>query len=400
MMRFSSNARNLRSSAIRELMSMAANPDIISFTGGMPNNDLFPLREMDEIYASLSDSVKKAGFQYGPTAGYPPLLESLGSFLKEKGLPVEDNGLIITTGSLQAINLVAKVFIDPGDRVITEYPSFIGAISAFKSYDAKFETVSLDNNGLCLSELETILESATPEPKLLYITPYFHNPAGIVYSPERKTKLMAILKNRNLVMIEDDAYGELYFHPEDKELTVPIKAGGKETVPICYTSSFSKYIGPGLRLGWLLAPPEIIEKCELAKQSMDACSSTFTQVLAHEFLVQNKLPQYLDRLRTIYLRRSKLMLDALDAFMPQGVSWTRPKGGFYIWVTLPEKLDATEILKGVINKGAVFIIGSTFDPLGKRNNCFRLSFSHTPEEKIAQGVEIIGKAVQSIMAKT
>ncbi len=208
-----------------------------------------------------------------------------------------------------------------------------------------------------------------------------------------------MLKGQNIILLEDDAYGELYFDKRDKELTKPMKTILPEQVPICYTSSFSKYVGPGLRLGWLLAPPAIFEKCELAKQSMDACSSTFTQVLVHEFLVQNKISGYLEKLRKTYLRRSQIMLTALQENMPEKVTWTKPRGGFYIWVKLPHNIDATDILKKSIKGGAVFVIGQTFDPLGKKNDCFRLAFSHTPEEKIEEGVKIIANAVKESMIK-
>jgi len=399
MLRFSQSADAMRSSAIRELMNMASNPNFISFTGGMPNNALFPTEEIDEIYNNLPIDVKRTGFQYGPTTGYPPLLESLKDFLRKKGLPVDTNNLIITTGSLQAINLVAKIFIDPGDRVITENPAFIGAISVFKSYQALLDPVAMDEEGIIISELCSTLENKSPEAKLIYLTPYFHNPAGIVYSNKRKSELLEILKGQNIVLLEDDAYGELYFDKKDKELTIPMKTIPQEPVPICYTSTFSKYIGPGLRLGWLLAPPEIIEKCELAKQSMDACSTTFTQVLAHEFLVQNKLSGYLAKLRKVYFRRSQIILHALQKYMPENVTWTKPRGGFYIWVVLPTNIDATELLKKAINGGAVFVIGQAFDPLGKKNNCFRLAFSHTPEEKIEEGVRIIAQSLKELMIK-
>ncbi len=399
MLRFSASAVSMRSSAIRELMSLATRPDMISFAGGMPGNELFPVAEMDEIFNKLSVDVKRTGFQYGPTTGYPPLLEALQDYLRQKGMPVDSNHLIITTGSLQAINMIAKVFIDPNDRVILENPAFIGAISAFKSYQAALDPVKIDDEGIVLEDLRSALRDKKPKAKLLYITPYFHNPAGIIYSQKRKTDLLELLKKEDIVLLEDDAYGELYFDAADKELTRPLKTMNSGSLPICYTCSFSKYIGPGLRLGWLLAPPEIAEKCELAKQSLDACSSTFTQVLAHEFLVQGKMQTYLEKMRVIYARRANTMLNALKENMPAGISWTQPRGGFYIWVTLPENMDATEILKIAIANGAVFVIGSTFDPLGVKNNCLRLSFSHTPEVKIEAGIKIVAEALKQYMAK-
>jgi len=198
MLRFSASAASMRSSAIRELMSLATRPDMISFAGGMPGNNLFPVAEMDEIYNKLSLEVKRIGFQYGPTTGYPPLLEALQDYLRQKGMPVDSNNLIITTGSLQAINIVAKVFIDPNDRVILENPAFIGAISAFKSYQAALDPVPIDDDGIILAELQTALQKKKPKAKLLYITPYFHNPAGILYSEQRKTDLLELLKKEDI----------------------------------------------------------------------------------------------------------------------------------------------------------------------------------------------------------
>ncbi|MBD3241450.1 MAG: aminotransferase class I/II-fold pyridoxal phosphate-dependent enzyme, partial [Chitinivibrionales bacterium] len=268
---FSSSARNMRSSEIRRLMKLAADPSVISFAGGMPNNDLFPVEAIDELYAGLPLAAKQAGFQYGPTSGFPPLLEALREYLGGRGLPLEGNGLIVTTGAQQALNLLAKVFIDPGDRIITEYPSFIGALAAFKSYGAELHGVPMDAEGILLDKLNDALDSYAGEHlKMLYLCPCFHNPAGTVYTLERKKKLLEALKGRDIVLIEDDPYSELYFDEADKPLTQPMKAMGEEPVPIAYVGSFAKILGPGMRLGWLLAPEEIVEKVELAKQSMDA----------------------------------------------------------------------------------------------------------------------------------
>jgi DNA-binding transcriptional MocR family regulator len=282
MVDFSLNAKNMRSSEIRRLMKLAADPSIISFAGGMPANELFPVDVLDELYNGLSRTSKQVALQYGPTAGYPPLLESLKRYLVSRGISLENQGLIITTGAQQALNLIAKVFIDPGDVVITEYPSFIGAIAAFKSYNADLVSVALDNNGIDIDALARILDSQASTTKLLYLNPVFQNPAGIVYSEERKRKLIDIVSDKPYCIIEDDPYSELYFDDADKPKTVPLKVMAPK-LPICYVGTFAKIFGPGLRLGWLLGPEAIVEKCELAKQSMDACSTTFTQVLAHEY---------------------------------------------------------------------------------------------------------------------
>ncbi len=395
MYKFSNCVQEMRTSEIRDLMSVATRPDIISFAGGMPSNDLFPIKEVDEIYSSLDEKYKKIGFQYGPTPGYPPLIESVKEYLRSKGLPVDSNELIITAGSLQAINIIAKLFINPGDRVITEYPCFIGGTSAFKSYQAQISSVPLDADGIIMDELKNVMEGEGRDAKLLYLSPYFHNPAGIVYSKKRKEELLSYLNGKDIILLEDDPYNELYFDDGYKELTIPMKNIQPESVTICYTGSFSKILGPGMRLGWLLASPEIINKAQLAKQSMDACSSTFTQVIADQFLRQGKLAPYVSGLREIYKRRMNTMNECMKLHMPEEAKWVVPKGGFYIWVTLPQNVDTLEILKEAMPKGAIFVIGKTFDPHGVKNNCFRLAFSHTPEEQLEKGIKIVADAVKS-----
>jgi 2-aminoadipate transaminase len=398
MIRFARSVDALQSSAVRELMKAASNPDIISFSGGMPNPDLFPIRELDEIVASLPVKAKQDAFQYGPTPGYPPLLESLAGYLRARGLPVDENGLIVTAGSLQAIHLAVKVFVDPGTPVVCETPCFVGALPVFRYFQAAVRGVPLDADGVRIDDLERAL--AGSDPGLLYLTPYFHNPAGIVYSPERKRRVLELVKDRGVPLLEDDAYGELYFDERDRPLTVPMKAQADPAIPICYTGSFSKIFGPGMRLGWLLGPKEVVAKCELAKQGVDACSSTYTQVLADAFLRRGVLPGYLDRLRKAYARRCRIMIDSLSARMPEGVRWNVPRGGFYLWLTLPSGMDASALLEIAARRGALFVVGKAFDPEGRKNDCLRLAFSHTPEDRIAAGVEILAESMRELSGKT
>lgn len=397
MVDFSTSTRNMRSSEIRRLMKIAADPSVISFSGGMPNNSLFPTDVIDELWNNLTVQEKQVAFQYGPTPGFPPLLESLKEYLRSKKLPVDSNELIITTGALQAINILAKIFIDPQDCIITEDPSFIAAIAAFKSYGASITPVALDDDGINIENLHNTLKKIPSRPKMIYVNPYFHNPAGIIYSSEKKSALLDIVVKNDLVLLEDDPYSELYFDQEDQAKTQTMKSLSQDSERICYVGSFAKILGPGMRLGYLLGPKEIVEKCELAKQSMDACSSTFTQVLAHEYLKNKRLQPYLTSLRPVYKRRAELTLDALQRYMPEGIHWTKPKGGFYIWVTMPENIDSTEVFNKSIKKGAAFVIGNAFDPLGNKNNCFRLAFSYTPEEKISEGIKIISNAVKETL---
>jgi DNA-binding transcriptional MocR family regulator len=389
----------MRSSEIRRIMKLAGDPSLISFAGGSPGTSLLPVDIVDELYGALSTQAKRVAMQYGATDGYQPLIAELGRYLESKGICMGGQGLIITTGAQQAINLVAKVFIDPGDAVVTEYPSFIGALAAFKSYGAETVGVPIDGDGIIIPELLKTLDRLGKKAKLLYLTPYFHNPAGIIYGAERKRQLLDALGGRDIILLEDDPYGELYFDAADKPLTATMKSMPGHSVNICYTGSFAKIFGPGMRLGWLCASPEIIDKCQLAKQSMDACSPTFTQVLAAEFLSKNKMPAYLDSLRVAYRRRAEIMLNSLKELMPKGVCWTTPKGGFYVWVTLPEYVNSSDVFQKAFEGGTAFVIGSAFDPAGKKNDCLRLAFSNTPVEDIERGMEIVCNAVKTFVNK-
>jgi 2-aminoadipate transaminase len=400
MMKFSAAVAGLRTSEIRDLMGLAIRPDIISFAGGMPGNELFPVEEIDAIFKDLSRSLKETAFQYGPTPGYPPLLESLTEFLRKKELPVETNRLMITTGSLQAINILGKIFIDPQDVVVTETPCFIGAISAFKSYQAVLKGVPLDREGISIAGLIEVLTTGQARPpKFVYLTPSFHNPAGVLYTERRRKDVVRVLQENGQVLVEDDAYGDLYFDDRTRQSAIPMKARYDNDLPICYTSSFSKILGPGFRLGWMLVPPDIYQKAELCKQSMDACSPNFTQVLANEFLRRGMVYPYIDRLRKVYRQRKDLMVGAIREFFPAETEWTEPQGGFYIWCKLPAGVDALSVLKRSMEKGAIFVVGRTFDPEGVDNSHLRLAYSNAPEATIEKGIRIIGEAIREAMGK-
>jgi len=394
MTRFSSSVNNLRSSEIRDLMSLANKPGMILFSGGMPDNNLFPLNQMDDIFHQLTEKEKQIAMQYGPTSGLPQLLDSLKEFLRKKGLPVDENKLMITTGSLQAINILAKAFIDPGDTIVVENPCFIGAISAFKSYQANIVSVPLRVNGIDLEKLKETLANAEQKPKFVYLTPNFHNPAGTLYTLETKKALIEILSGQDIPLIEDDAYSDLWYYEEDKEHLTTIKEMNPAGIEVCYTGSFSKILGPGLRLGWMLVPEHIYQKCELIKQSIDACSPSFTQMLAHKFVESGAVYNYINDVKTAYKIRAEAMVDALHKHLPEGLTFTPPRGGFYIWLHLPEQMDSTEVLKRAIEKGVVFVSGKTFDPHGVINNTMRLSFCNTSVEKINEGIPLVAEAIR------
>lgn len=397
-MQFAKSTEKMRASEIRELMKLASDPTIISFSGGMPNNDLFPVEVMDKLANKLSMQSKKAAFQYGPTDGLPMLKESLAKYLESRGLPLEGNKILITTGAQQAINLITRVLVDPQDRILTEDPSFIGSIAAFNSYEADICGVKMNEDGIDISDLEAQIKNGA-KPKFVYVIPYFQNPAGTIYTPKRKLELLEIIKKYDLLLLEDDPYGELWFDEEIKDWITPMKAISNDSERIMYVGTFAKILGPGFRLGYMLAPAELVDKCELAKQSQDACSSSYSQVLADAYLRSGELPNYLESLRPHYKRRAKIMLDSLEKYMPKDVSWTIPHGGFFVWATLPENIDSSDVFKIAVKNGAAFVIGRAFDPKGKKNNSMRLAFSGADEDKIETGIKIIADAVKEVMGK-
>ena len=399
MTRFSNSVAQLRSSEIRDLMSLATAPNMISFAGGMPGNELFPLNTIDKIINSLTDKEKQVALQYGPTTGLPSLLQSLSDYLSKKGLPVDTNKLIITTGSLQAINILGKAFIDPGDSVIVESPSFIGALSAFRSYQANLASVPLNGDGMDIESLKNLLESDSSKPKFLYYSPTFHNPAGIIYSKEVKQQMIELLRGKDIPIIEDDVYSDLYFYEDDIPKMELIKSMNPDGIDVCFTGSFSKILGPGLRLGWMLVPEHIYNKCELIKQSIDACSPSISQVIADKFIRDGYIYKYIASIREEYKKRGLAMIEALDKYMPEGVIYEKPRGGFYTWIKLPSGCDSTKVHKKAIEKGVVFVTGKTFDPNGLMNDHIRVSFCNTDVDTINRGVPIIAEAISFTMKK-
>lgn len=389
---FSKAVNSMHSEDVKQLMKQASGKDLISFAGGMPNNDLFPTEQIDEIFNTLPLDLKKLCFQYGPTSGYPPLIKSLESYLAKKGLKIGNNKILITTGSLQAISIITQEFVNDGDIILTENPSFVGALSVFETYGAEIHSIPIDKDGIDIEALKSKIDSLDRKPKFLYVTPNYHNPAGIIYTPERKKQLLEVLSGTGIILLEDDAYSDLYFNEDEKYLTESMKSFSDKDVEIIYTGSFSKILGPGFRLGFMLSSEEIFDKAETVKQALDACTSNFMQIIANEFLAQNKLEPYLKVLRNEYLERRDLLQKHLRKYMPKEVTWNEPKGGFYIWLKLPAHIRSTDIFKESVSKGVVFVTGRTFDPSSKKDDRLRLSYSNMPKDEIEKGVMILAGA--------
>ena len=391
---FSRAVHSMHSEDIKTLMKRSSSSSMISFAGGMPHNDLFPVKQIEEIFMELPEHLKKLCFQYGPTSGFPPLVRQIGDKLAAKGIEMSSNKVLVTTGSLQAISLVTQEFVNEGDIILTESPRFVGALSVFETYGAEVHGIPMDSEGIDLGALADTIDRLPKKPKFLYVTPNFHNPAGMIYSLRRKRELLDLLSGTDIILLEDDAYGDLYFEERDKPLVKPLKSFDRHEVDIIYTGSFSKILGPGFRLGYLCASREIYEKAETVKQAMDACTSNFTQILASAFLDSRYAESYLEFLRKKYFERKELLQKALKRHMPGEVVWVEPKGGFYIWLRLPAYMDGTAILDDCLNKGVVFITGRTFDPAYQRDDRIRLAFSNMPVEDIEKGVRVLSEVIR------
>ncbi len=394
---FSHMVNSMHAEDVKLLMKQSSGKNMISFAGGMPNNDLFPVQQIDEIYQKLPLELKKLAFQYGPTSGYPPLIRNIRKYLKDKDLPVDNNKVLVTTGSLQAISIITQEFVNKGDVVLTENPCFVGALTVFETYGADIQGIPVGKDGIDIEALRKKIKHLKKTPKFLYVTPNYHNPAGIIYSPERKQELLEVLSGSGIILLEDDAYNDLYFKDEEKDLTRPMIAYPSKDVEIIYTGSFSKILGPGFRLGYMLASPYIYEKAENIKQALDACTSNLTQILASEFMGQEKLKPYLSFLRKEYSERKEMICNALKKYMPPEISWNEPKGGFYVWLNLPDKISSTDIFKESVKKGVVFVTGRTFDPKSTKDDCLRLSFSNMPKDEIEKGVKILAEAIKKVI---
>lgn len=385
----------LRSSAIRELLKVTECPGIISFAGGLPAPELFPLAALQDACSRLLAENGPAALQYGTTEGYRPLREFVAGELSRNGIDLTTENVLITAGSQQALDLVGKLFIDPGDRVLVEAPSYVGALQAFKMYGAEFLSVPIDDNGLRCELLEEALRS---RPKFLYILPNFQNPSGVTLSLRRRTELLTVVERHGIPIIEDDPYRELCFQGDklpallslDQQKRGPLSPGN-----VIQLGTFSKTLSPGLRLGWVVAPTEIIAKLVLLKQGTDLHTSTFNQMLAHEVARDGFLDKHIQKIRRVYGDRCNSMLEALGEFFPQGVTWTRPRGGLFLWITLPEGTDSRAVLEAALQHDVAFVPGDAFFPqpeLGSRY--MRLNFSNSAPERIREGIRRLSSAVR------
>ncbi|MCX7921466.1 MAG: PLP-dependent aminotransferase family protein [Clostridia bacterium] len=390
---FAKRVMNTQKSFIREILKVTQNPDIISFAGGLPNPCAFPVAEITR----LADKVLKEGgseiLQYTTTEGYYPLREFIARRYTERwGIEVLPEEILITNGSQQGLDLLGKVFLDSGDKVAIERPGYLGAIQAFSLYEPEFIQIPLEYDGIDINAFEKVLKNDNI--KLCYCIPNFQNPSGVTYSLKKRIAMSFAIRNTNTVLIEDDAYGELRFSGADLP---PIKALNNENSILL--GSFSKIISPGLRVGWIYAEKEVIEKLVIAKQASDLHSNYLAQRIIYSYLEENDINQHIERIKQVYGRQRDLMVKLLEQYLPEEITFTKPEGGMFLWLTLPKELPVLEVFNRAMEERVAFVPGMPFYTDNKGDNTVRLNFSNSNEEKIEEGIKRLTKVLRTIMPK-
>ena len=398
---FASRTRMMRSSAMRDLMAVTVRPEVISLAGGLPDTSTFD----PELFTSLLAQVPTAqALQYGPSEGLLGVREAITHVMAAENMSVDPDDVIVTTGGQQAIDLVTKALVDPGDVVIAEAPTYPGAVPTFCSYEADVIQIEIDADGMVIEALEETLARLDHEgrrPKFIYTIPTFQNPAGVTMSLARRRRLVALARERELIVLEDNPYGMLRYEgealPTLRSLEVPAGCTDDNDFVI-YTGTMSKILSPGVRVGWLVAPRPLLHKLILGKQSSDLCSSTLTQHFVAAYFATADWRGYIDQLRELYHRRRDVILDALAEHLPAAASWTRPQGGLFIWVTLPDYIDTTDLLARALAENVAFVPGEAAFADGRGEHSMRLNFSSSTDDDIREGVRRIGKIVAEQVA--
>ncbi|HYY74271.1 MAG TPA: PLP-dependent aminotransferase family protein [Solirubrobacterales bacterium] len=395
---FAQRTRAMRSSAMRDLMAITARPEVISLAGGLPDTSTFPPESFAAQMTRIAQESAAEALQYGPTEGFEAMKAAVRGVMAAEGMAPDPEDIIITTGGQQAIDLIAKTLVDPGDPVICEAPTYPGAVPVFCSYQADTHQVEMDDAGMKVDELEELLDRLETEgrrPKFVYTVPSFQNPAGVSLSAERRRRLVELARRRELLIVEDNPYGLLRYEG-DPQPPLYLLDGGDYVV---YVGTLSKILSPGIRLGWAVAPPPVMEKIVLGKQATDLCTSTLAQYFALEYFGEDRWREYIDSLRDIYRSRRDAMLEALDRHFPEQATWTRPGGGLFVWATLPAYIDTSDLLAKALRENVAFVPGAAAYLEGDRGtSSMRLNFSGSSEDEIREGIRRIGKVVREQVA--
>ncbi|MCC7560150.1 MAG: PLP-dependent aminotransferase family protein [Methanobacterium sp.] len=386
--RFARRMNKIPRSFVREILKVTDDEDMISFAGGLPNPQSFPVEAIKDATSRVLTEDGEKVLQYSTTEGYRPLRELIAQRYKKQGLQVEVDDILITNGSQQCLDLVGKVFLDRDDGVVMERPTYLAAIQAFGLYEPQFHSVPLLDDGVDTDALEKILKEE--EIKLFYTVTSFQNPTGITYSKDKRREVAEILTKHNTLLVEDNPYGEIRFMGED---IPPIKYMIPDSILF---GTFSKIVSPGMRMGWIVAPPEVMEKLVTAKQASDLHSNYFTQRVVYQYLQDNNVDNHIQNIRKLYKSQRDQMVQSIREYLPEGVKHTAPEGGMFLWVTLPEGMSSMDLFKLAIKEKVAFVPGETFYTENPETDTMRLNFSNCCEEEIIEGMKRLGTAIQKM----
>ncbi|MGD0174984.1 MAG: PLP-dependent aminotransferase family protein [Anaerolineales bacterium] len=400
--RFAQNAQSTQSSAIRELLKVTQNPEVISFGGGLPAPELFPVEEFKAASDRILTQSPTAALQYSTSEGYSPLREMIARQMDKFGMKLGLDNILITTGSQQSLDLVSKLMLNNADRILVENPTFLGALQVFGIFGARYVTVPIDDDGLQTDLLPEAFRSGT---KFMYVIPNFQNPGGVTLSLKRRDALIALSDQYGIPILEDDPYGQLRFEGETLPPLQALDAARLKTTDgyrdgnVIYLGSFSKTLAPGLRLAWISAPPEVISKLVQIKQGADLHTPIFVQMMAYETARDGFLERHIEKIREVYRDRRNVMLAAMDEFFPPEVHWTQPAGGLFLWVRLPEGMVSAELLRAALKMNVAFVPGNSFFATDEKagDRYFRLNFSNMTPERIREGIHRLAKAIREAM---
>jgi len=400
---YSDRLESMTTSIIREILKAAQSPDLISLSGGWPDAGVFPIAELAEIANDVLRQKPREALQYGLTEGSIGLRRVLAQQMETQGVAATPDNIVVTSGSQQAIDLLGRILLDPGDAVIVEAPTFLGAVQSFKAYQPVFVPLPLDSDGACVERLPEMI--ARHRPKLMYLLPTFQNPAGVCLTLERRRRVVEIAAEYGVPIVEDDPYGQLRYSGDALPTLAAIdSACSSASAPkvgnnVIYLSSFSKTLAPGLRVAWAVAPADVARQLVMAKQGADLMTNSLAQEIAAEFVSRGWLPAQVQRIRDTYRIRRDAMCEAIDEFFPQEVTYYTPEGGLFLWVTLPAGLDAMALLPEAVAQNVTYVPGQPFYVDGRGANTLRLSFASVPPETIREGIRRVGEVFRAHLAR-
>ena len=400
--RYAHRTQKMGSSVIRELLKLTEQPDIISFGGGLPAPEVFPVKEFQEACNAVLTQHGAQALQYSTTEGYRPLREMIARHTGRYSVEITADNILITSGSQQALDFIGRVFINRGDYIVVESPTYLGALQAWNAYGAQYISVRTDENGMIVDELEAALRVG---PKFIYVLPNFQNPSGSTLSLERRQKLVELADKYGVPIVEDDPYGQLRYEGEHLPSVVYLDSqmrgpnGGHYSGNVIYLSTFSKLLAPGLRLAWVVAPPEVIRRLVMTKQAADLHTSSFNQYVAHEVAKGGFLDEHVKVIRQVYKERRDVMMEMMEEVFPSEMRWTHPQGGMFLWGIMPEGTDAADVLKIAIQRKVAFVPGASFHPNGGGANTMRINFSYSAPDTIREGVTRLGITLKEFLHK-